>query len=187
MKKARLYGIIIILMVFSLSACADDWYEYENKNYEVSVKLEGDVFCISAIESELLAIANEYDDDVKLTYAKYTFEDKSSGTAEFQFFREYEKSKTSFGVVITLHVNLSDKSVYKVNYTEGQSKRVRGYINDIKHKNVSASEVYDYAIAKTSLNEEEYHYIVAVYCNDSIDISHFTKEMSSVGHIKYGS
>lgn len=187
MKKLGLYGLIIMLMVLSLSACGDDWYEYKDTDYDVSVKLEGDVFCISAIESELLAAANEYDDDVKLTYAKYTLEDNSNGIAEFQFFREYEKSETSFGVVITLYVNLSDKSVYKVNYTEGQSKRVRGYINDIKHKNVSASEVYDYAIEKTSLNEDEYQYIVAVYCNDSIDISYFTKEMSSVGHIKYGS
>lgn len=78
--------------IFSFSACKDDdWATYKNVNYELCTKIEGNIFLISEIESELLSVISKYDNDVKLTYAQYIFEDENNGVVEFQFFREYKR------------------------------------------------------------------------------------------------
>ena len=140
MKRFLSYTLSFFILLL-LTSCTDDWMPYENTEYCINYEVEGDIFLISEIESELLELVAEYDDDVKLTFVQYQFESETSGTVEFQFFRDYETNGKYYSVLITLFANIDDNIIYKVNYEEGTSKRVTGYRNAIIRNNENAYNI----------------------------------------------
>lgn len=176
MKKTILF-IVLVFYIFSFSACKDDdWATYKNVNYELCTKIEGNIFLISEIESELLSVISMYDNDVKLTYAQYIFEDENNGVVEFQFFREYKKGSTYYSVVITLYANLSNGIIYKVNYEEGHGKRVRGYSNNILKKDENAFDIYQSSLNNSIINYNTVEYTKIQYQNNEVSVYLYSYE-----------
>ena len=168
--------MLSFFILLLLTSCTDDWMPYENTDYSVHYKVEGNIFVISEIESELLKLAAEYDDDVTLTFVRYQFESETSGTAEFQFFREYETDGKYYSILITIFANIDDSIIYKVNYEEGISKRVAGYRNAIIRKNENAYNIYVSSLYDIALAERnDLSYSEVLYYGDNVVVCHFSK------------
>ena len=71
--KRLLSCALSFLFLLLLTSCTDDWMPYENTEYDINQKVKGNIFLISEIESELLELAAEYDNDAKLTFVQYKF------------------------------------------------------------------------------------------------------------------
>lgn len=175
MKRFLSYTLSFFILLL-LTSCTDDWMPYENTEYCINYEVEGDIFLISEIESELLELVAEYDDDVKLTFVQYQFESETSGTVEFQFFRDYETNGKYYSVLITLFANIDDNIIYKVNYEEGTSKRVTGYRNAIIRNNENAYNIYSSYLYDIALEERSgLFYSNVLFYDDNVVVCHYDK------------
>lgn len=174
--KRFLSCLILFFILFLITSCTDDWMPYENTEYGINYEVEGDIFLISEIESELLELVSEYDDNVKLTFVQYQFESETSGTVEFQFFRDYETNGKYYSVLITLFANIDDSIIYKVNYEEGISKRVNGYRNPIIRNNENAYDIYSLYLSDIALEEiSGLSYSDVLFYDDNVVVCHYDK------------
>ncbi len=174
MMKRLLSCALSFLFLLLLTSCTDDWMPYENTEYDINQKVKGNIFLISEIESELLELAAEYDNDAKLTFVQYKFESETSGTAEFQFFREYEKNGKYYSVLITLFANIDDSIIYKVCYEEGISKRVTGYRNAIIRNDEDAYDIYTSYLNNTDLEERnDLLYSTVLFYDDNVVVCNY--------------
>ena len=168
MKRLLFCGITFLIVILSTS-CDDDWEPYTNVNYDINYQLNGDIFQLSEIESELFSLVCEYDDNVKLTYAEFEFKTKNYGVAEFEFFREYKIGTKYYGVLITLYANLYTKTVYKLNYEEGRGNVVRGNISRIGRADDNAYDVYVQGMNEITPDvRNNMSYAWVIYYNDGI-------------------
>lgn len=175
--KRVIFCVLTIFLLQLLTSCSDkdDWIPYKNETYNVYYKIEGNIFLISDIESELSTLVEEYADDVKLTFVQYQFNNETTGTAEFQFFKEYNTKGKYYSVIITLLADINDGVIYKLNYEEGISKRVRGYRNSISRNNENAYNVYISNLYNVKLDKKELEYSNVIFLNENIIVCHYDK------------
>lgn len=174
--KRFLSCALAFFILLLLTSCTDDWMPYENTEYDINYKIEGDIFVISEIESELLELVAEYDDKVKLTFVQYQFESETSDTAEFQFFRDYVTNGKYYSVLITLFANVDDSIIYRVNYEEGISKRVTGYRNAIVRNDENAYDIYSSYLSDIALEKRsDLLYSNVLFYDDNVFVCHYDK------------
>ena len=182
MKRLLFCGITILIIILSTS-CGDDWEPYTNVNYDINYQLNGDIFQLSEIESELFSLVCEYDDNVKLTYAEFEFKTKNYGVAEFEFFREYKIGTKYYGVLITLYANLYTKTVYKLNYKEGRGNVVRGNISRIGRADENAYDIYISGLDEITPDiRNDISYACVLYYNDGIIFNCYDKNNAVILH-----
>ena len=184
MKRLLFCGITFLIVIL-FTSCDDDWAPHTNVNYDINYQLNGDIFQLSEIESELFSLVCEYDDNVKLTYAEFEFKTKNYGVAKFEFFREYKIGTKYYGVLITLYADINNKTVYRLNYEEGIGKRVRGYINNIKRADENAYDIYVSGLEEINPElKNDMSYACVFYYNDGIIFNCYDKNNAVILHSK---
>lgn len=184
--KKLLSCALSFLILLLLTSCTDDWMPYENTEYDINCEVKGNIFLISEIETELLELVAEYDNDAKLTFVQYKFESETSGTAEFQFFREYEINGKYYSVLITLFANIDDSIIYKVSYEEGISKRVTGYRNAIIRNNENAYDIYSSYLYNTALEErKDLLYSTVLFYGDNVVVCNYDENNNLISRSEF--
>lgn len=176
--KRVIFCVLSLILLHLLTSCSDkdDWIPYKNDEYNVYYKVEGNIFLISEIESELSTLVEEYADDVDLTFVQYQFNNETTGTVEFQFFKEYETKGKYYSVIITLLASIDDGVIYKLNYEEGISKRLTGYRNSIIRNNENAYNIYISNLYNIKLEDrKELKYSNVIFLNENIIVCYYDK------------
>lgn len=180
MKKIIPLFIIIFIMV----GCQDDdWAPYTHYTKDKEIELSGNILVVDDIKDELTKIACDIESDVKLEFAEYELTSLEEGSATFEF------SKIIAGknrcVVVTLYVDISNNTVYKIRYEEGHGKRVSAsgwydfdnhyvdiekiYLDVINNDEFKKEVKEDYYIDISSYN----HIVVNAFSNDGTTLFHF--------------
>ena len=187
MKQNKLSALIECLAcLFLLSSCTDDFAPYKNTDYEISKYITGDIFVISDIEKSITAIANEYVNDAELSYVEYTLYDEKDGDALFQYKKSYKKNDDGYTTLLNIYIDISTKTAYKVEYTDGISKRVSGFIGSyIGQSNHNALDIYHDLLGSYDDEFNELKCIKVIYSNDSVIGNCFDSENSLIYSISY--
>lgn len=142
MKKIILIITIILLMlllgIFMLIRENPDFAPYTQKAFDKVYNIESDVYDLVAIKNETTKIAQNYENDIRLTYIRYDIENAGNSQAIFQFYKADSNGKNQ-ACIINITVDLNTKQTTNITYEKGHGKRVTGYsdeINDMLNENI---------------------------------------------------
>lgn len=176
-KKAMKKILAIIscsMCLFLFSACTDDFAPYQNINYDISNYIDGDIFIISDVEKSVFDIALKYVDNISLSYVEYTFFDENDGDILFQYKKCYEKDDIGYTTLLNVYVNICTQTAYKVEYIDGISKRVSGFIgNYIGKINCNAFEIYNDSLNNSEIDFSDVAYIKVIYSDENVGVNYF--------------
>lgn len=176
-KKAMKKMLAIIscsICLFLFSACTDDFAPYQNINYDISNYIDGDIFIISDVEKSISDIALKYVDNISLSYVEYTFFDENDGDILFQYKKCYEKDDIGYTTLLNVYVNICTQIAYKVEYIDGISKRVSGFISNYVGKiNCNAFEIYNDSLNNPKIDFSDVEYIKVIYSDENIGVNYF--------------
>lgn len=142
MKKIILIITIILLIlllgIFMLIRENPDFAPYTQKSFDKVYNIESDVYDLVAIKNETTEIAQNYENDIRLTYIRYNIEKSGNSNAIFQFYKADSKGKNQV-CIINITIDLNTKQTTNITYEKGHGKRVNGYsieINDTLNENI---------------------------------------------------
>lgn len=170
----KLKVLLTVFLCIIMSGCSDDFDKFERNKYDISTNIDNNIYVIDQIEDELDDIVAEYSDELKLTYAEYTFSNSDSN-AMFHYKNDYSDHENDYVKTIDLYVDDSGKA-YKAIYTDGRVNRVNDYpSNGIANKTINVLEIFkengnfsisDNSYVKVILNEEGIE--IKYYTDDSL-------------------
>ncbi len=170
----KLKVLLTVFLCIIMSGCSDDFDKFERNKYDISTNIDNNIYVIDQIEDELDDIVAEYSDELKLTYAEYTFSNSDSN-AMFHYQNDYSDHENDYVKTIDLYVDDSGKA-YKAIYTDGRVNRVNDYpSNGIANKTINVLEIFkengnfsisDNSYVKVILNEEGIE--IKYYTDDSL-------------------
>lgn len=127
-----------------LVGCDDDWDNYEEKNENVSIKMENNIFNLDECIDELKCICSKYADNLSLVHAEYYFLENEDNYAVISLYRDYYKNNEGYTILCNVYVNTENNEITKVSYINGNSKRVSLYSRELEDvAGIYANELYD--------------------------------------------
>ena len=139
MKKNIIFTVILIFLIilnifigfkiWNMIEENDDFAPYTEKTFSEKYTLNTNLFSITELKDETTKIAQNYEEDIKLTQMDYFLEDKNSGLIILQFYKIFQNSPKACR--IDMKIDVATKQIYNITYQKGHGKRVCGLEKEI--------------------------------------------------------
>lgn len=169
-----IFIIILSIIIYTFIENNDDFAPYISNKYDKVYDIQSDIYALSEIKSELTEIAQEYEEGLKLTFAKYDIKENNN-IAEFQFYKDDYNGRNK-ACLLTINIDIDAKKTTKIKYEKGHGKRVNGYSNEIN----SLEKISDYINPNESIKIIVTNEDITLYKNgQKIEKNDFIKNITN--------